>query len=393
MTSGCIMTKELFYESIYLYEFEANVISVEQNGDHYDVILDQTAFYPTGGGMNCDKGTINGIEVIDVSKKDGIIVHRLAKSLTEKKIIGKIDEMDRLKRSQFHVADHLVTALFEKNYPMVNTTLHMNDDIYYLDFISETELTDAMVQKVEDQANKLIFEGKNVELHMIPKSELSKYGIKDHPLYSDPVRVINIETLDDMVPCGCLHFDNLKYVQAIKMLPFEKIPKGYRVFFTAGYSMIAYLKRTIELQKKICQLTISNETTVYADLSQVISKNKELNEANDALMQKVLQTEFESLVQKKNSNHFVEFMDNSFNFADLRKLLNIVNNYEEPLVCLLQTKLDEGYQFILGKSKVSDVDLQPIFNELKEKHQVVGGGKGLSMNGKSPVNLIGMYIL
>ena len=48
------MTEKLFYQDGYMREFDARVISCEQTGEKYQVVLDQTAFFPEGGGQYAD---------------------------------------------------------------------------------------------------------------------------------------------------------------------------------------------------------------------------------------------------------------------------------------------------------------------------------------------------
>ena len=61
------MTEKLYYDDPFLFEFNATVTEVTENG----VVLDRTAFFPEGGGQAGDRGTINGIEVSDTKTVDG----------------------------------------------------------------------------------------------------------------------------------------------------------------------------------------------------------------------------------------------------------------------------------------------------------------------------------
>ena len=73
-TSGLPETRALYYEDGEKFEFEAKVLKAFQGGY---VVLDQTAFYPRGGGQEPDHGTIEGRPVTDIEKYAGVIVHKV----------------------------------------------------------------------------------------------------------------------------------------------------------------------------------------------------------------------------------------------------------------------------------------------------------------------------
>ena len=60
------MTIKLYEQAGYQTTFQAHVVSCVKKNELYDIILDQTLFFPEEGGQTCDKGTLNGIEVVDV---------------------------------------------------------------------------------------------------------------------------------------------------------------------------------------------------------------------------------------------------------------------------------------------------------------------------------------
>ena len=73
------MTKKLFYDNSFMQEFDAVVISCENDKKGWAVVLDQTAFYPEGGGQPRDQGVIafgqTTVNVLDTREKNGVIIH------------------------------------------------------------------------------------------------------------------------------------------------------------------------------------------------------------------------------------------------------------------------------------------------------------------------------
>ena len=71
------MTERLYYDNAYLTAFDAQVLACRANGEHFDVLLDRSAFYPTSGGQPFDTGLLGGARVVDVNVTDGEVWHRL----------------------------------------------------------------------------------------------------------------------------------------------------------------------------------------------------------------------------------------------------------------------------------------------------------------------------
>lgn len=66
---------KLYYDSAYIKEFEAQVLSCQEGKKGWEIILSATAFYPEGGGQPADTGLLGNVRVTDVHEKDGQVVH------------------------------------------------------------------------------------------------------------------------------------------------------------------------------------------------------------------------------------------------------------------------------------------------------------------------------
>jgi Ser-tRNA(Ala) deacylase AlaX len=108
------MTRRLFWEDAYAKEFDAKVVAVEGN----QVVLDQTAFNPRGGGLVGDIGTLNGVKVLDTVKIGGdSIAHVLEPGgswVAGNPVHGVLDWERRHRIMRMHTSAHLLSAIFNK---------------------------------------------------------------------------------------------------------------------------------------------------------------------------------------------------------------------------------------------------------------------------------------
>ena len=74
-------TRRLYYEDVYKKEFTATVVECREQKKGYVVILDESAFYPEGGGQPSDVGTLGDAKVTEVHEKDGELLHYTDKAL------------------------------------------------------------------------------------------------------------------------------------------------------------------------------------------------------------------------------------------------------------------------------------------------------------------------
>ena len=379
-----MQTKQLYYESIDLLEFEANIIEVKKDKDVFHVILDQTAFYPNSGGMLGDYGYLDDIKLLDTLKINDEIIHVLEKEPLNKKVKGVVDKKRRFNNIQIHDTQHLLTAILEKDYNL-KTVSHHNLDTYADLVLDGPYLDDKIIKEVEVYANELILKQTKLDLFYLNKSELSKYNIQDNPKYSDPVRITNIEGLDDYNACGCLHFNNLSNIQAIKIFGYEKVKNQYRILFTCGLVMLDYLGTLYDIFSDLKVLSKSNEDTLVETITNVYEKNKNQSREINEIKTKYYELLVNDLNQQE--NNIKVYYQEDLTMDDIKIFANVITNYDKDIVALLQIKNNDSYSFILAKNRANEYDLKGLFEQLKEKYQVQGGGSPFSINGQSKQDL------
>lgn len=232
-------TRKLYYEDVYQKEFTAEVLECRETDRGYEVVLDQTAFYPEGGGQPCDLGTLNGISVVDVQEKGSEIVHYTEKPLeTGSKATGKIDWARRFDLMQQHSGEHIVSGLVHEAYGYDNVGFHMSSDVITVDFSGV--LTETQLAEIEEETNQKIWENTPVEIFYPPKEELEKLSYRSKKELTGQVRLVRFPGSDLCACCGT-HVTHTGEIGAVKILSVENFHEGIRMTMICGKRVMDYL--------------------------------------------------------------------------------------------------------------------------------------------------------
>jgi len=229
MLAMVIPTRPLFYEEPYQQQFTAHVLAVSELG----VALDQTLFYPTGGGQPGDKGCFllpEGCEVAVVgAQRDSlipsIIWHQLAGGSSAisvgMKLQGCLDWKHRYQHMRMHTCLHLLCSIVDA--PVTGCSIAT--DKGRLDF----DLPESSFDKehITHRLNELVGAALPVTTHMYPAdkysntSEITHTSAVSSPAMLGMVRVVDISGLDTQ-PCGGTHVLNTSEVGKVICAKIEK---------------------------------------------------------------------------------------------------------------------------------------------------------------------------
>lgn len=217
------MNKPLYFDDCYLKEFDSVVVSV----DGTNVVLENTAFYPTSGGQLNDMGKLaaNGKEyaVKDVKKSDAGIVHALAEPglAVGDKVHGVIDWERRYRMMRMHSAAHVLCASVHTLTGAFVNGKQLDIPQSRIDFTLETFDRNA-IQQFGEHANATIAKGAPIKMFALPREEalkvpdLVKLAEKMPPAIAE-WRIVEIVGVD-IQPCGGTHVKDIKEIGAIKVL-------------------------------------------------------------------------------------------------------------------------------------------------------------------------------
>ncbi len=224
------MTRKLYWERPYSQDFAANVVSV----DGTKVELDQTLFYPRGGGVSFDTGLLNGIKVVETLKDGERILHTLESPTSlqvGQSVTGKVDWDRRHRLMRMHTAGHLLSALFYSRANCRITGNQIDVDRSRMDFNLEV-FDRSQIQTFVDEGNQLIFNDAPVKTYFLDREEALKLPemvklAEAAPPADDKLRIVEISGIDKQADGG-LHVGHLKEIGKIQLLKLENKGKTNR---------------------------------------------------------------------------------------------------------------------------------------------------------------------
>jgi misacylated tRNA(Ala) deacylase len=229
MPESDFMTTPLYHTDSYLREFEAKVIAV--NTDDSSAALDQTAFYPGGGGQPCDTGVLisngNEIKVTKVKKQSDLIFHKLDGELPEigAAVKGIIDWDHRYRLMRTHTALHILCGVIWRDYKASVTGGNMEPLKGRMDFEFET-MKQELVKEIDEKVNIEVGNARDVIVKILPREEafqipdLIRTKINLLPEGITEVRTVEIAGLD-LQADGGTHVANTKEVGVVKVVDYK----------------------------------------------------------------------------------------------------------------------------------------------------------------------------
>lgn len=243
--------QEYYYRHPYIKELDTVVLCCHACKDGYELVLKDTIFYPEGGGQPCDKGTIQGVEVIAVQREKERIVHITKQPLAPgENVHCEIDWEYRFDLMQNHTGEHIFSGVVKQLYGYSNVGFHMGEYIC-ADF--NGNLTEENIEEVERRVNQAIWTNLCVQEILCSPSETAKYDYRSKISIEGTTRIISIDGYDMCACCG-MHVKNTGEIGICKVINFEKSRNKTRVFLLSGRRAFAYLSHIHQENSSISKL-------------------------------------------------------------------------------------------------------------------------------------------
>lgn len=370
-------TKKLYDSDAYAIEFDATVLSCEEVQTEeqmmYQVILDQTLFFPEEGGQSPDKGTIKQIPVIDVQIKNDVITHTLEAPLeVGDKVHGCIDWKHRFNNMQQHSGEHIFSGLVNKKFGYDNVGFHLSDQIVTMDF--NGVLTAEEVADIEYAANEVIINNLPVQVTFPSKEELSDLNYRSKIEIDGQVRIVTIEGVD-VCACCAPHVRRTGEIGMLKILNMQNYKGGVRISILCGFRALEEYRKKTEILSQLTSSLSANQDSLIEAVDKLKNVNQTLKVEVSVAKRECMDAKLKGIPKDQVNVYLFE------NNIDAQVMRNAVNQLvtEHSGICgIFAGDEEEGYRYIIGSSTE---DARTIVTILREKLGAKGGGSATMVQG------------
>lgn len=379
----------LYHSDPDLLEFSAEVRTcapVAGADDLYDVVLSNTAFYPTGGGQPCDAGTLDGFPVEDVSHEGDLapIVHRVRAPRPLSGVVrGCVDKARRLDFSQQHTGQHMLSHVLCERFDAYSLGLHIGRDDAYVDLAGAdaAPMTRALADELEAEVNAWIAQDEPVRCFFPTPEELEALPLRKKPDPHPELRIVCIGSREAVACCGT-HARSTGQVQALHILSWQQSHGNLRLFFVAGLRALRWAWPRAEQAEGAARLFSCGAQDLVAAVDRLRAQNADLAHRLAELTRERIAAQLTSLapVPSPAGPLYAACLEGA-DADGLREGLALLTR-REGAVCFLCAPSGEGYAVALGAGPGARVHagqaLRAVLAELGGK----GGGRADSAFGR-----------
>jgi alanyl-tRNA synthetase len=295
---GLPATRKLFYEQPCDTEFEAVVI------DFFDgfVVMDQTLFYPEGGGQPADTGMLitqeNMVRITSVSKIGDVILHKIDGGVLRRgdRVKGIIDDERRWSLMRHHTATHL---LLRASKDVLGAHIHQAGaqkgvETSRIDIRHFRHITPEELHRIEIASNRMVLSDQCVEIKFEERGKAEQaYGFSLYQGGVPPGRVLRIVSVGgDIEACAGTHCITTGQIGMIKIIRVEHIQDGIeRIEFSAGLAALGYAQHLDELVQQSSGVFSVQQENLPQTCVRFFSEWKDLKKENEKLSKSLVDLE------------------------------------------------------------------------------------------------------
>lgn len=406
-------TERLYRNDSFLTSFEAVVTDIreysrENQQTLWQIALDRSAFYPTGGGqpfdLGCLRATSRGgslleLPIVNVEEDEqGEVWHFVQKPvLPGTAVQGVLDWRRRLDHMQQHSGQHLLSAVFARELGALTLSFHMGQELSSID-LDSAQLSESDLERIEQTANLLIAEDRPVSLVTMSRAEaeaeLAAGSLRKLPPREGSLRIVVIEDYDRNA-CGGTHVRSTGQIGGLLLRGTEKVSRGLRVNFVCGLRAVAAARQDAALLAQAAQpLSIGIKelpTAVERLRAETKSSAKELQKLREELAQEQAARLAGEIATQTIVAGRVRWFEHNFAGRDresLRLLAASLATASPHTLILLHSIQGETGSVVLARSADIDLHCGQTMRQALEALGLRGGGSPTLAQADLPASLV-----
>ncbi|RFU66375.1 hypothetical protein D0469_17225 [Peribacillus saganii] len=362
------MQERLYYSQPDVFAWETKIVSYGKKGDLYDVILEETAFYPEGGGHPSDTGAIAGLTVKDVFKQDDVVHHILPSLPSAEKVSCQIDSRRRIDHTQQHTGQHLLSAVCIELFNAPTVSFHLGIETVTID-IEIPDLTFDMVKQIEQRTNEYIYQNRKINTYYVTEAELESLPIRKMPKVRENIRIVEIDGID-VSACAGTHVKQTAEIGTLKILKTEKQKNNTRVYFICGFRAIADYQETHDTVMALSAKFSTNRNGLADRIEKLQQDQKKLEKENAILKEQLLAYRAEKMLSSTENGFLIQSFDD-IPFKEVQLLSTQIIKKADIVVLLVA---ESENKVMLAHNGFSEVHPGLIFKENVTEFNGRGGG-------------------
>ena len=365
------MTERLYYNDPALHHFEATVTSVETVDGRQIVRLDRTAFYPTSGGQPFDVGTLGNARVVDVvDEENGDVIHIVEGTVTSgQKLAGRVDWARRFDHMQQHTGQHVLSAAFDTMLKARTESFHLGADYATIDLARE--LNAAEIARAEDDANRVVWEDRPVQIRFVDASEAAALPLRKAPAREGTLRLIDVDGYD-LSACGGTHVARTGAIGIIAITGWERFKGGMRVGFVCGGRALRAHRRLRDVVGESAKLLSTMQDELPAGIERLQSDAKEARRQNKDLQSRLAVHEADRLAATADDGIVVAVLD-GWDQTALKTIASAIATRPGHVAALLGGPAP--FAVVVARSTDRTTDCGAVLKQLAVRFGGKGGGR------------------
>jgi alanyl-tRNA synthetase len=361
-----VETIKLYERNAYQRSFTSRVISCTPKGTGWNVELEETCFFPEGGGQPWDTGILGDAQVLEVHQKGGQIFHLTDKPLpVGDTVTGEINWDRRFDLTQQHSGEHIVSGLIHSRFGYENVGFHLGTDVVTVDW--NGSMTWEQVKEIEWAANQVIWENRETEIFVPTPEELAELNYRSKKELEGDMRIVRFPGADTCACCGT-HVSRAGEVGLIRILSAQKFRDGVRCEMVSGCRALAYDRMVGEENHQISVLLSAKE----GETAQAVQKLQAQAEALRIRLA-ALETERNAhMAQAYAGKGNCLLLEEGLDPNGVRRLAAAVMETCGGVCAVFSQKPEGGFCYCLGEE---NGDVRSLVKELNTALQGRGGGK------------------